>query len=133
MFGELTKAAHDDGLFVMARMDSSRTDEDFFKAHPDLFAQASNWDDPVDRQWMTWNCARRAEFWDQNNRVTRAAGGPDCIWSGMMGGAVTAQAQSFRDLRAIARRAELLMLDHQHRATTPVSSRTATPTNACTA
>ena len=34
LFGELTKAAHDDGIFVMARMDSNRTAEDFFKAHP---------------------------------------------------------------------------------------------------
>ena len=39
LFGELTKAAHDDGLFVMARMDSNRTAEDFFKAHPDWFAR----------------------------------------------------------------------------------------------
>ena len=41
LFGELTKAAHDDGLFVMARMDSNRTAEDFFKAHPDWFARNS--------------------------------------------------------------------------------------------
>ena len=41
LFGELTKAAHDDGLFVMARMDSNRTAEDFFKAHPDWFARDS--------------------------------------------------------------------------------------------
>ncbi|HEU0141694.1 MAG TPA: beta-galactosidase, partial [Bryobacteraceae bacterium] len=39
LFGELTKAAHDDGIFVMARMDSNRTGEDFFKAHPDWFAR----------------------------------------------------------------------------------------------
>ena len=39
LFGELTKAAHDDGLFVMARMDSNRAAEDFFKAHPDWFAR----------------------------------------------------------------------------------------------
>src|SRR5262247_2818703 len=34
LFGELTKAAHADGIFVMARMDSNRTAEDFFTAHP---------------------------------------------------------------------------------------------------
>lgn len=39
LFGELTKAAHDDGIFVMARMDSNRTGEDFFKAHPGWFAR----------------------------------------------------------------------------------------------
>src|SRR4051794_38160903 len=42
LFGELTKAAHDDGLFVMARMDSNRTSEDFFKAHPDWFTRDSS-------------------------------------------------------------------------------------------
>jgi hypothetical protein len=190
LFGELTTAAHDDGLFVMARMDSNRTGEDFFKARPDWFTrdragqpyraddkyitcvnspyydeylpdvmreiiershpdgftdnswagmgrssicycancvrvfkayagaplpQTANWDDPVYRQWITWNYARRVEIWDLNNRVTRAAGGPDCVWSGMMGGAITAQARSFRDLRAICARADIMMLDHQHR------------------
>jgi hypothetical protein len=38
LFGELTKAAHDDGIVVMARMDSNRTTENFYKAHPDWFA-----------------------------------------------------------------------------------------------
>ena len=42
LFYELTKAAHDDGLFVMARMDSNRTAEDFFKAHPDWFTRDAN-------------------------------------------------------------------------------------------
>src|SRR4029079_1226141 len=39
LFGELTKAAHEDGLFVMARMDSNRAAEDFYQAHPDWFAR----------------------------------------------------------------------------------------------
>ena len=39
LFGELTKAAHEDGLAVMARMDSNRTAEDFYQAHPDWFAR----------------------------------------------------------------------------------------------
>src|SRR5579883_1526727 len=39
LYGELAKAAHDDGLVVVARMDSNRTSEDFFKAHPDWFAR----------------------------------------------------------------------------------------------
>jgi hypothetical protein len=39
LYGELAKTAHDDGLVVIARMDSNRTGEDFFKAHPDWFAR----------------------------------------------------------------------------------------------
>jgi Hypothetical glycosyl hydrolase 6 len=39
LYGELAKAAHADGLVVVARMDSNRTTEDFFQAHPDWFAR----------------------------------------------------------------------------------------------
>ncbi|HEV1286400.1 MAG TPA: Tat pathway signal protein, partial [Bryobacteraceae bacterium] len=42
LYGELAKAAHDDGLVVMARMDSNRTAEDFYRAHPDWFTRNAN-------------------------------------------------------------------------------------------
>jgi hypothetical protein len=190
LFGELTQAAHEDGLFVMARMDSNRTAEDFYQAHPDWFARnsqgqpiraadkyitcinspyydeylpsvlreiaerskpdgftdnswaglgresicycdhcvkrfrdktglalpkAANWDEEAYRRWIVWSYERRTEIWELNNRITRAAGGPDCIWSGMMSGSVTSLARSFRDLREVAKRAGILMLDHQRR------------------
>jgi hypothetical protein len=38
LFGELAAAAHEEGLAVIARMDSNRTHEDFYRAHPDWFA-----------------------------------------------------------------------------------------------
>lgn len=190
LFGELTRAAHDDGLYVMARMDSNRTAEDFFQAHPDWFARdiegkpyraadkyitcinspyydeylpdvlreiiershpdgfsdnswagmgrenicycancdrkfraasemalprQANWDDPAYRKWIMWSYDRRLQIWDLNNRTTTGTGGKDCIWSGMNSGSVTAQARSFRDLREICKRAQILMLDHQRR------------------
>jgi hypothetical protein len=190
LFGELTKAAHDDGIFVMARMDSNRTSEDLFKAHPEWFARdrqgrpyragdkyvtcintpyyeqylqdvlreliersrpdgvtdnswsglgrssicycascerlfhartgralpsAADWNDPTYRDWIGWSYARRLDLWDLNNRTTRAAGGPQCIWSGMLSGSITTMARSFRDLRALGQRAEIIMLDHQRR------------------
>lgn len=190
LYGELASAAHEDGLFVMARMDSNRTAEDFYQAHPDWFTRNRagepyraadkyitcinsgyyerylpeviteiiershpegvtdnswagmgrenicycancekkfrartgkglpaklDWNDPLYRDWILWNYERRLEVWELNNRTTRAAGGPHCIWSGMNSGSVTQQAKSFRDLREIARRAEILMLDHQRR------------------
>jgi hypothetical protein len=190
LYGELTKAAHEDGLVVMARMDSNRTAEDFYRAHPDWFTRnangepyraadkyitcinspyyddylpevlreiiershpegftdnswagmgrasicycdncerrfraksgstiprRANWDDALYRQWIMWNYERRTEVWELNNRVTRAAGGPDCIWSGMNSGSVSTQANSFRDLKEICRRANIVMLDHQRR------------------
>jgi hypothetical protein len=190
LFGELTSAAHQDGLVVMARMDSNRTAEDFYQAHPDWFARTAdgrpyraadkyiacinspyydeylpgvlreiigrshpegitdnswagmgrnsicycdhcerkfraktgqpvprraNWDDPAYRQWIMWNYERRIEVWELNNRTTQAAGGADCIWSGMNSGSVSAQAGSFRDLKEICSRAHIIMLDHQRR------------------
>jgi hypothetical protein len=39
LYGDLAKAARADGLVVVAHMDSNRTAEDFFKAHPDWFAR----------------------------------------------------------------------------------------------
>ncbi len=190
LFGELCRAAHEEGLVVFARMDSNRAHEELYRAHPDWFAldntgrphkagelfvtcvnspyyeehipsilreiigryhpegftdnswsglgrgapcfckncerrfvertgkslpRAKDWDEPLYREWIQWNYDRRLELWELNNRVTKAAGGPDCIWAGMNSGSITGQAQSFRDYRAICQRADILMLDHQSR------------------
>jgi hypothetical protein len=42
LFGELCRAAHEDGLKVFARIDSNRAHEDLYRAHPDWFALRSN-------------------------------------------------------------------------------------------
>jgi hypothetical protein len=190
LYGDLAKAAHAEGLVVVARMDSNRTAEDFFKAHPDWFARdragnpyraadkyvtcvngpyydeylpavlteivershpegfadnswsglnrdsicycanctrkfrdhvgaalptQHNWSDPIYREWIEWNYARRVQVWDLNNRATKAAGGSDCLWFGMNSGSISAQSRSFRDCKAIFERAEMLFLDHQAR------------------
>jgi hypothetical protein len=38
LFGEIIHAAHEDGVAVFARMDSSKAHEDFYKTHPGWFA-----------------------------------------------------------------------------------------------
>jgi hypothetical protein len=38
LFGDLCRAAHEDGLAVFARMDSNRAHKEFYEAHPDWFA-----------------------------------------------------------------------------------------------
>jgi hypothetical protein len=38
LYGDLARAAHQDSLFVFARMDSNRTHEAFYRARPDWFA-----------------------------------------------------------------------------------------------
>ncbi|HWE49159.1 MAG TPA: alpha-amylase family protein [Bryobacteraceae bacterium] len=193
LYGELARVAHEDGLTVVARMDSNRTAEDFFKTHPDWFTRdrqgnpyraadkyitcvnspyydeylpsvlteiiqrshpegfadnswsglprnsicycanctrkfhdktgqalpaRQDWNDPVYRQWIEWNYARRTEIWDLNNRATKSAGGPDCLWFGMNSGSVTAQSRAFRDCTAIFGRVEMVFLDHQSRTAT---------------
>lgn len=190
LYGELAKAAHEDGLAVLARMDSNSTAEDFFRAHPDWFTRqksgepyrardkyvtcvnspyydeylpgvlqeiiershpegfgdnswsgltrdricycdncarkfraktgkdlpaGKDWTSPVYRQWIEWNYARRVEIWENNNRITKAAGGPHCLWLGMNSGSISAQSRDFRDFREIAKRSEFLLLDHQSR------------------
>ncbi|HWA87003.1 MAG TPA: alpha-amylase family protein [Opitutus sp.] len=77
--------------------------------------RATDWNDPVYRDWIMWNYERRTEIWDEFNRIARAAGGPECLWVGMMSGSQEWQARVFRDDREIYRRTELVMLDDQRR------------------
>ncbi len=74
-----------------------------------------NWNDPLYREWIRWNYDRRIEIWEQNNEITRSAGGRDCIWVGMNSGSISHQCRSFRNYQAICQRAEMIMLDHQSR------------------
>jgi hypothetical protein len=190
LYGELARAAHEDGLVVIARMDSNRVREEFYRAHPDWFTRdasgqpyrngdlyvtcvnspyydeyipgilreiiershpegfgdnnwnglerdkicycgncqrkfrdltgqpipsTKNWDDPLYRRWIQWNYARRIEIWDLNNRTTREAGGPHCLWIGMNSGSLPYQGLRFRDNKAICERSEIFLLDDQMR------------------
>lgn len=190
LFGNLCHAAHEDGIAVFARMDSNRTHEELFLAHPDWFASDYsgkpykagdlyitcvnspyynehmpavlkeiidlyhpegftdnswsglgrnsicycencrkkfrdltgfdipsnvNWSDIAYRKWIRWNYDRRLEIWDMNNKITRSAGGKDCIWAGMNSSSISWQSESFRDFKEICSRAEIIMLDSQAR------------------
>ncbi len=190
LYGDLAKAAHDDGLVVFARMDSSRAFEPLYRAHPDWFAvdingqviragdqyqscinspyytewlpgilreiiershpegftdnswagldrnticycphcrekfrafaslelpQRRDWNDKNFQRWIEWSYSRRREVWDYFNKVTRDAGGKECIWVGMTGGDASSQSSTFRDLKGICERADMIMLDNQSR------------------
>jgi hypothetical protein len=77
--------------------------------------EKADWNDPVYPQWIEWNYARRIEVWDLFNRVARETGGADRLWIGMNSGSISGQARSFRDLKAICERAEMMLMDHQRR------------------
>jgi hypothetical protein len=190
LYGEIARAAHDDGLAVLARMDSSRAHKELYEAHPDWFAsdhegkpfrngehfitcvnspyfkeylpdilreiiershpegftdnswsgldrahichcehcgksflnrtgkplpRAHDWNDANYQAWIEWSYECRLAVWNRFNRVTREAGGPDCLWIGMNSGSISGQSRSFRDVAAICARAPILMLDHQSR------------------
>jgi Hypothetical glycosyl hydrolase 6 len=189
LYGELVQAAREEGLVVVARMDSGRTaDEAFLRAHPDWFTRKQSgepyqmgyhyltcingpyydeyfpsilqeiierthpegfmsnwwtgltrdsicycenctrkfrekfgqdlpkrkdWNDTTYRKWIQWNYDRRTELWDLNNRVTRTAGGPHCIWTGDI--RIKGLSNSFQDLREIGKRSEFLLMDRTSR------------------
>lgn len=189
-YGDIAKQAREDGLVVIARMDSNRADQAFFDNHPDWFTRDVNgdpymagpnyiscinspyyseflpkvfleiiershpdgfadnswagldsskicycvncktafqayagadiplehdWDNPVYRAWIRWNDARRTEVWEENSRATSAAGGPDCVWVGMIGGEQAHEAQRFQNIHAIAKNSKIFFVDHQRR------------------
>ena len=74
-----------------------------------------DWNSEVYRDWIMWNYERRLEIWDTFNAVTREAGGPDCVYVGMMAGSQNWQSRVFRDDREVYRRTEIIMLDDQRR------------------
>ncbi|MDV3249723.1 beta-galactosidase [Devosia sp. BK] len=77
--------------------------------------EAHDWDKENYRDWVRWNFTRRTELWKLNNRVTRKAGGEDCVWSGMIGGETLYNSARFIDLQQIMSEAAIVMLDHQRR------------------
>ncbi|MEM7126427.1 MAG: alpha-amylase family protein [Chloroflexota bacterium] len=190
LFGEVAQAAHEEGLAVLARMDSNRTTKEFYEQRPEWFTRDANgepymaqdryitcifsdyyeefltqvlreiaeryqpqgftdnswsglrrkdmcqcencarsfrdkhgvelptavdWDSPVYRAWVRWNYDRRLEIWDLFNKTTQSAGGPDCLWLGMLNGSVHNQSGRFRDHKALLERSKILMLDYQTR------------------
>jgi Hypothetical glycosyl hydrolase 6 len=74
-----------------------------------------DWNTSIYRDWIMWNYERRLEIWEMFNRITREAGGPECLWIGMMAGSANWQSRVFRDDREVYRRTELIMLDDQRR------------------
>jgi hypothetical protein len=76
---------------------------------------SADYGDPAYRRWIEWSYGRRLENWDLFNRVTTGRGGEDCVWLGMVNANFVSSHASFCDLRAIARRSKIMMVDHQGR------------------
>jgi len=190
LFGEVLAAAREEGLAVLARMDSSRADGRFYEMHPDWFCvdrkgkpyragdhyiacingpyyreylpevlreiieryrpdgfadnswsglrresicycehcrelfrnetnmplpTKANWDNETYLRWICWSYTRRIEIWELNSRVVAEAGGEDCLWVGMLNANPAKSCLAFRDMLELARRARLILCDHQSR------------------
>ena len=76
-----------------------------------------NYNDPIYRKWIEWSYKCRLDNWDLFNEVTKKHGGEDCLWLGMIGANAIAP-NNFTNIREIARRSKILMVDSQSRSKT---------------
>jgi hypothetical protein len=76
---------------------------------------AKDWSDPAWRLWVRESYLWRLENWDLNNLVCQEAGGPDCLWLGMVNGNPAMTHCSFCDLKEVGARSKIVMCDHQSR------------------
>jgi len=123
VFAEIIERAHPDGFAdnSWAGLDARRIcycdncAQAFLAAAGGMIPRAHDWDDPVYRDWVRWNSRRRTEVWRENSRRTSEAGGPDCIWVGMIGGDQAGETDRFEVLHDIAKDARIFFVDHQRR------------------
>jgi hypothetical protein len=73
-----------------------------------------DWEDTAYQQWIQWSYEKSTELFDFYNRITREAGGPDCIWPATFNVCPVWNIQ-FVDLEEIAKRSELVFIDDQCR------------------
>ncbi|MBQ6551500.1 MAG: beta-galactosidase [Lachnospiraceae bacterium] len=75
--------------------------------------EAPDFDDPVYRKWIRWSMNIRTENWDLFNETAKKAGGPDCLWFGMIN--ADPADTSLSDVHALLSRSEFVFTDHQSR------------------
>lgn len=73
-----------------------------------------DWDDTAYRHWIQWSYEKCTELFDFCSRITREAGGPDCLWPAVFNVCPVWNDQ-FVDLREIAKRSDLVFIDDQCR------------------
>ena len=89
-----------------------------FKAYSGMELPAEiDYHDPVYRKWVKWSYKCRIDNWDLFNATTKKYGGEDCLWLGMVG-ADAIGLSNFTDLREIAKRTKVFMVDSQSRSGT---------------
>jgi hypothetical protein len=123
VFRELIDKAHPEGFAERGWSGLGRTTICYCENCAKLFRDSTGqalplavaWDDPIYRDWIRWNYARRLQVWEQSNQETKRIGGPDCLWIGMNAASRALQSAAFRDSHAIAQRTPVLLVDNQSR------------------
>jgi len=87
----------------------------FRAAHDLALPKAVDWDNPTYRTWVKWGADHRTKLWDLFNETTQKAGGPDCIWSGMLPADHHNLHGSLMDMYALCQRSKIIFCDHQSR------------------
>ncbi|GHT55476.1 hypothetical protein FACS1894109_02110 [Spirochaetia bacterium] len=77
--------------------------------------EEADYNDPVYRKWILWSYQNRIDNWDLFNQVSAKYGGEDCLWLGMVNASPVGNHASFCDLREVAKRSKIIMVDHQGR------------------
>ncbi len=88
---------------------------EFKKFNNSDLPENADYKDPVYRQWMRWSHKCRMDNWDLYNQITQKYGGEDCLWLGMVNASIVGSRASFCDLREVAKRSKIIMVDHQSR------------------
>ena len=87
--------------------------ERFFRDTGLPLPEKPDFEDPVYRKWIRWSMGIRTENWELFNETTKSAGGPDCLWFGMINADPTDP--SLADVKELLERSEFVFTDHQSR------------------
>ncbi len=80
MLREIIKRSHPDGFTDNSWAGLGRNsiyataancERKFRASTGEALPRTADWDNPVYREWIMWNYARRTELFEQNNQVTR--------------------------------------------------------------
>lgn len=77
--------------------------------------ESVDWKNPVYRKWVKWNYDIRTENWKLFNRTTKANGGNDCLWVGMINADPFRTGGRFYDIKRLVEASEFIFCDHQSR------------------
>lgn len=120
---EIIERYHPDGFADNSWTGPSRTEicycdccrDAFMKECGEELPSRPDYQDRIYRHWIRWSYGIRMRNWDLFHKTTTNFGGKDCLWIGMINANFVSGHASFCDLREVAKRSRLMLVDHQSR------------------